>query len=80
VWMVVRETLALVAAGAALGSAAAVAASRYVESQLFGVTAGDPLALSAAVLSLLIVAAAAAYLPARRASRIDPATALRYEG
>ena len=79
IWMVVRETLALVIAGAALGTITALTASRYVESQLFGVAPGDPVTLSAAILLLLAVTAAAGYLPARRASRIDPVIALRYE-
>ena len=79
IWLVVRETLVLVGVGAALGTITALAASRYVESQLFGVAPSDPAAISAAVLLLLAVAAAAGYLPARRASRINPVTALRYE-
>jgi putative ABC transport system permease protein len=79
VWMVTRETLALVLLGASCGSVAAVLVSRYVNSQLFGVTPGDPLSTTAAVLSLLGVAVAAGFLPARRASRIDPVRALRTE-
>jgi ABC-type antimicrobial peptide transport system permease subunit len=79
IWMVVRETLALVVVGAALGSVTAVGASRYIKSQLFGVAPDDPVAISAAVLLLVAVTAAAGYLPARRASLIDPVTALRYE-
>ena len=79
VWMVVRETLALVGVGAVLGAVAAAAAGRYVKSQLFGVAPGDPVAISAAVLLLLAVTVAAGYLPARRASRIDPMKALRCE-
>lgn len=79
IWMVVRETLALVAAGSALGILTALAAGRYARSQLFGVAPGDPVALSSTMLLLVAVAAAAAYLPARRAARIDPVVALRME-
>jgi predicted permease len=79
VWMFVRETLFLVACGAALGTIAALAVSRYISSQLFDVTPGDPLAISAALLVLLAVTMAAGYIPARRASRIDPVIALRCE-
>jgi ABC-type antimicrobial peptide transport system permease subunit len=79
IWMVVRETLALVVAGSALGILTALAAGRYVRSQLFGVTPGDPVALSSAILLLVAVAAAATYVPARRAARIDPVVALRME-
>ena len=78
-WMVVRETVALVVAGAALGLVGALAASRYVASQLFDVAPGDPAALGAAVVLLVAVTAAAAWVPARRASRIDPVVALRHE-
>ena len=79
VWMVTRETLGFVAAGAALGTIAALVASGYVESQLFGVAPGDPMAILAAIGLLLAVTAIAGYLPARRASHIDPVRALRCE-
>jgi predicted permease len=78
-WMVVRETLVLVIAGAAIGAMASLVAGRYVTHQLFGVTPRDPLAVTAAILLLLVVAISAGYLPARRASRINPVIALRYE-
>jgi ABC-type antimicrobial peptide transport system permease subunit len=78
-WMMLRETLALLVAGTALGTLSAVGASRYISTQLFGVTPGDPLATGAAIAVLFAVTLAAAYIPARRASRIDPVTALRYE-
>jgi predicted permease len=79
IWMVVRESLALVVLGAALGTTAALAAGRYVQSQLFGVAPGDPVAIAAAILLLMSVTTAAAYLPARRATRVDPLVALRCE-
>ena len=78
-WMVVRETVVLVAAGATLGTAGALAASRYVSGQLFEVAPGDPASLGAAVVLLVAVTTVAAWLPARRASRIDPVVALRHE-
>lgn len=62
-----------------LGTIASRAVSRYITSQLFDVAPGDPLAISGALVLLLAVTLAAGYLPARRASRIDPLVALRYE-
>jgi ABC-type lipoprotein release transport system permease subunit len=56
-----------------------LAASRWIETQLFGVRAGDAGALAAIACVLVVVAIAAAYVPARRAGRIDPAIALREE-
>ena len=79
IWLVLRETLVLIAVGVALGIPAVLALSRYIESQLYGVSPGDPWAIAGAVGVLLAVAAAAGYLPARRASRVDPMIALRYE-
>ena len=79
VWMVMREMLMLVAIGAALGALASVAVSGYVGSQLFDVTPGDPVATSVALLVLLVVTTSAGFIPARRASRIDPVVALRHE-
>jgi predicted permease len=78
-WMVVRETLGLVVVGAGLGTLASLAGGSYLRHQLFGVSPGDPLAVAIAVLLLLGVTIAAGYLPARRATRINPVIALRYE-
>jgi putative ABC transport system permease protein len=77
--MVLRDVAVLVTVGLAAGIGAALLATRMVASFLYGVTARDPgvIAISSAVLA--IVAAAAGYLPARRASRLDPMTALREE-
>jgi predicted permease len=79
VWMVLRQVLALTAAGLLIGYVAARWAARLVESFLFGLKANDPLVAAAAVAGLLLAALAAGYLPAWKASRIDPASALRNE-
>ena len=78
-WLVLRDALRLVLIGAALGIPAALAAARLVASQLFGINAADPGAIVVATLVLLVVAAVAGYLPARRATRVDPLVALRVE-
>jgi macrolide transport system ATP-binding/permease protein len=79
VWMVLRDVLILAVLGLAISVPAALVASRLVESLLFGVKPGDPRAMAAAVAILLGAALVAGYLPARRASRIDPMTAVRHE-
>jgi len=77
--MVVLEAARLALAGIAIGSAAALALSRLVESQLFGVKAADPIILTCAAALLALVALGAALAPGRRAARIDPMSALKYE-
>jgi len=77
--MILRETIGLVAAGLAIGAGLAYAASRWIESQLYGVDPQDPLTQALAAGLLLSVALSAAYLPARRASRRDPMAGLRQE-
>jgi predicted permease len=79
IWMVLRESLLLVGAGLVIGVPAAWGAAHLISSQLFGLNPSDPVTLSMAVVLLTLVAALAGYLPARRASRVDPLVALRYE-
>jgi predicted permease len=75
-WMVLREALSLVAVGTLIGLPLAFAAGRSMQTLLFGVRPGDPLAFAAGAAIMLVVAAVAAYLPAYRASRIEPMVAL----
>jgi predicted permease len=77
--MVLREVTLIVAIGLIIGSAAALATTRFVATFLYGMTPRDPLTIAAAAVVLATVAAAAGYLPARRASRLDPMAALREE-
>jgi putative ABC transport system permease protein len=77
--LVVGDGLALASAGVVLGLAGAWALTRMLESLLFGVAPTDPVVFVAVPLGLLVVAVVASYLPARRATRIDPMTALRME-
>ena len=79
VWMVMKEVLVLVVVGVGVGVPAALALTRFVRSQLFGVTPNDPSTLILAAAGLAAVACAAGCIPALRASRIDPILALRYE-
>jgi ABC-type antimicrobial peptide transport system permease subunit len=74
-----RETLGMAALGAAIGAALTFALSRLVEGLLFGVRPQNPAVLTAAVAAMIVVAAVAGYLPARRATTINPMTALRWE-
>jgi ABC-type antimicrobial peptide transport system permease subunit len=75
--MVMRRGLAVTAAGTIVGLAGAVAMSRLMTSLVFRVSPLDPVVLGGAALFMGAVAAAAAYLPARRATRVNPANALQ---
>jgi predicted permease len=79
VWLVMREVLLLVGSGIVLGLVASWVVGRLIASQLYGVTANDPLTIAAAAGLLLVVALLAGYLRARRATRVNPVLALRYE-
>jgi predicted permease len=77
--MVMRETALIVLAGVVAGLPAAWAASSLLKARLFGLTPHDPWSIALAVAATLAVTAFAGYIPARRASRVDPIVALRYE-
>jgi predicted permease len=77
--MVLRRAMGWVGVGVVFGLAAALAAGRLVSSLLFGLAPSDPATILLATAALILVAALAAYLPAHRASRLDPLQALRYE-
>jgi ABC-type antimicrobial peptide transport system permease subunit len=83
IWTVMREALALVAAGVLIGVPVALlvgrVASNRISGLLFGLQATDPLTVAAATIIMALIAVGAGYVPARRASRVDPMTALRTE-
>jgi predicted lysophospholipase L1 biosynthesis ABC-type transport system permease subunit len=78
-WLMLREALITVTIGVIAGLAGALGAVRLVRNQLFGVEPHDPLSLAGATAVLVAIACIAAYVPARRASRIDPLGALRHD-
>ena len=82
-WMILREALAIAVAGVVIGVPAAVAAARLTASRipglLFGLNVTDPAILAAALAVMMVVAALAAFVPAWRASHVDPMVALRNE-
>ena len=77
--MVLRQGLTLVGLGAAMGTVAALGATRVLASELYGVTPTDPRTFVAAIVLMLIIGCLACWFPARRAMRVDPLVALRYE-
>jgi putative ABC transport system permease protein len=77
--MVLGQAVLLVGTGAVIGTVAALALTRFVSSLLYGVSSSDPLTYFAVFLVLIGSALAASYLPARRATKVDPMVALRYE-
>jgi ABC-type antimicrobial peptide transport system permease subunit len=78
-WMLARETLVVLMVGVGLGIAGHLASAQLIQSQLFGVEPSDPTAAGAAVTGLVVIAAVAVWLPARRATKVDPMVALRCE-
>jgi predicted permease len=76
-WLILREAFWLVIAGVAVGLLMALAGARLASTLLFGLTPADPVSLLFAALLMLVVAMMAGYLPARRATRVDPMVALR---
>jgi ABC-type antimicrobial peptide transport system permease subunit len=78
-WMVLKESLILLAIGVALGIPATLVATRTIKSQLFGLSATDPVTFIAAALIISLVTLIAAWFPAHRATKVDPVIALRYE-
>jgi ABC-type antimicrobial peptide transport system permease subunit len=79
VWLVMREVLLLLGVGMLIGLPAAWGLSRFVQAQLYGMTANDPLTVALAVVGIATVAIMAGFFPARKATRIDPMRALRWE-
>jgi putative ABC transport system permease protein len=78
--MTLRKGIALAAAGIGIGCAAALGLTRLITAQLFGITPMDPLTFGGVALFVMLVAAVACYVPARRATRVDPMEALRCDG
>jgi hypothetical protein len=77
--LMMRQTLRLVLAGTGIGLIVALAATRLLRGLLFGVRPDSPIALATAAASLILIALIASYIPARRATKVDPVVALRYE-
>lgn len=77
--MVLRETVVLLSVGIVVGIVMALEASRLISTLLFGLKPTDPLTIASAALLMVVAAAFAGYVPARRASRVEPMVALRYE-
>ena len=78
-WMIMKESLLLLAIGIAIGVPATLATGRTIQSQLFGLNATDPQTMIIAILTISAVTLIAAWLPAHRATKVNPVVALRYE-
>jgi predicted permease len=78
-WMILRQVIGITIVGMAIGILGAIALARFVRASLYGVEPADPLSVGAAVILMAVVAVTAGFFPARRAARLDPLLALRYE-
>ena len=78
-WMIFRESLMLLAIGVGIGLPLALVATRGIQHQLFGLSANDPIAFLVAIALVSVMTFLASWIPARRAAKVDPLTALRYE-
>jgi len=78
-WLILRESLLLVLIGAAIGVPLVFAAGKWISSLLFGLQPADPVALAFAIALMFVIGVLASYIPARRATRVDPMVALRQE-
>ena len=78
-WMVLRESLLLFLVGAVVGLPAAYGVGRLLKASLFGLEPSDPVTMAAALVGIAVITLAASFLPARRASSVDPMRALRAE-
>ena len=79
IWLVMKEVLALLSIGLALGVPSALALGQYVSTQLYGIKGTDPWIAGFAMIALITASVSAGFIPAQRASRIDPILALRYD-
>ena len=77
--MIIRESLVLCLAGILLGLPTAIAGARLLKAMLFGLQPGDPITLMGALAAIAMIAVAASFIPARRASLLNPLVALRCE-
>jgi predicted permease len=78
-WLILREAMILVIAGIAVGIPAAIASTKLISSMLYGLSGTDPVSMAVVILILGLIAVFASYIPARRATKVDPMVALRYE-
>jgi putative ABC transport system permease protein len=79
VGLIVKHGLVLSGTGVVIGLACSFGLTRFIERMLFGVGQTDPVSFAAVSIALMTAAIAASYIPARRASRVDPVNSLRYE-